>query len=210
MVSGLTLGGIAALFGVMIVGASIPSASTLAVSARSAAFGFADGVLTSLGIVVGDIIFIAIAITGLEAIAGLMGSYFVLIKYVGGAYLIWLGVMLWRGIGTPVEAGRSGRPSRLSSFGIGLFITLGDQKAILFYLGLLPAFVDLPRISALDAGIVMAVAVLAVGGPKLAYAYMADRASLIIQGSRAMRVIGVVSGTVMICVGLFLVAKAYA
>jgi threonine/homoserine/homoserine lactone efflux protein len=44
--------------------------------------------------VVGDFVFILLAVYGLSAIAETMGNQFVLVKYLGGAYLIWLGVSL--------------------------------------------------------------------------------------------------------------------
>jgi len=52
-------------------------------------------------------------------------------------------------------------------------ITLGDQKAILFYLGFFPAFLDLVAMSALDTAVILLVTTVAVGGVKLAYAGMA-------------------------------------
>ena len=55
----------------------------------------------------------------------------------------------------------------------GLLVTLGDQKAVVFYLGFLPAFIELGTLSHPDIGAVLASAVLAVGGVKLGYAYAA-------------------------------------
>ena len=151
MESSLTFASIAALSGVMVVGAMIPGVSVLAVSARSAAFGFAHGIFTSLGIVVGDIVFILVAIYGLSVLADLMGNHFVLIKYLGGAYLIWLGIVIWRSKSKAEGVEENSESSLLSSFMTGLLITLGDQKAILFYLGFFPAFVDLSKMSFFEA-----------------------------------------------------------
>lgn len=210
MQSSMTYNSIAA-FGVMIVGASIPSVSVLAVSARSAAFGFRHGVYTTIGIVVGDIVFIILAIYGLSVLAELMGSRFIMVKYLGGVYLIGLGIALWR---TRSKAERAegvekyNGSSRLSSFLTGLLITLGDQKAILFYLGFLPAFIDLSTVSFIDTGIIILMAVVAIGGAKLVYAFMAHRASLILESPRATRVINTIAGSVMIGVGVLLMARA--
>ena len=92
MQTSLTLTQIAAIFTIMIVGAAVPSVSVLAVSARSAASGFMHGIFTTIGIMVGDILFIVLAIFGLAILAETLGSWFVLIKYLGGAYLIWFGI----------------------------------------------------------------------------------------------------------------------
>ena len=205
--SSLTLTSIASLSGIMVAGALIPGVSVLAVSARSAAFGFAHGIFTSLGIVVGDMAFILIAIYGLSVLAGLMGNYFFLIKYLGGAYLIWLGIVLWRSKSKVEKVADSGKSSLPSSFMTGLLITLGDQKAILFYLGFFPAFVDLSTISVLDTTVILAIATVAVGGPKICYAFMADRASLILKNSKATKSINIVAGSVMVAVGVLLIAR---
>ena len=203
----LSLTTITALFSFMIIGAFIPSVSTLAVVARSAAFGFAHGIFTSLGIVVGDMVFILIAIYGLSILADLMGDHFYLIQYLGGAYLIWLGVLLWRTktkTDTP-EAGNSA--SIASSFMTGLLITLGDQKAILFYLGFFPAFIHLTTFTVADTGIILLVTLVGVGTPKLVYAFMANKASQMLKDTRATHALNMLAGAVMIGVGLYLFFK---
>ena len=207
MASGLTLGGIAALFGVMLVGALVRSVSVLAVSARSAAFGFAHGVCTSLGIVVGDIVFILIAIYGLSVLAELMGNHYPLIRYFGGIYLIWLGVALWRSKAKAEGLDGDLESSLLSSFLTGLLITLGDQKAILFYLGFSPAFIDLPAVSFFETSIII-IAIVAVGGAKLAYAYTAGKAGSVLKSARVSKGINVAAGGVMMGVGVSLFLKA--
>lgn len=198
---------IAALFCAMTVLAAIPSISVLAVSTRSATFGFIHGVFTTLGIVVGDIIFILIAILGLSLLAEKMGSLFFLIKYLGGAYLIWLGIGLCRSKLQDVETAEVVKFSLISSFLTGLFITLGYQKATLFYLGFFPAFLDLSTISYFDTAIIIAIAIVSVGGVKLGYALAADRARLLIR-SKIRKGINIAGGCVTIAVGIFLIAKA--
>jgi threonine/homoserine/homoserine lactone efflux protein len=159
-----------------------------------------------LGIVTGDVTFILVAILGLSVLADRMGGLFVLVKYAGGIYLVGLGVVLWRSAPRAVDDQQHQAPSRTSSFLTGLLITLGDQKAILFYLGFLPAFVDLSKVSYLDTGVIVAAAVAAVGGVKLVYAGLADRAGQWLDG--ATRWINAVAAGLMIAVGVFLVAKA--
>jgi len=198
---------ITALFSFMIIGAFIPSVSTLAVAARSAAFGFSHGLFTSLGIVVGDMIFILIAIYGLSLLANMMGDHFYLIQYLGGMYLIWLGIMLWRSKAKAREFEAGNEASLLSSFMTGLLITLGDQKAILFYLGIFPAFIHLTTITIIDTGIILLVTLVGVGTPKLVYAFIANKTSLMLKSSRATHALNRLAGAVMIGVGLYLLLK---
>jgi threonine/homoserine/homoserine lactone efflux protein len=159
--------------------------------------------------VAGDIIFIILAIYGLSVLAEIMGSRFSLIKYLGGAYLIWLGINLWRSKPGTGEVVNNIEPSLLSSFLTGLFITLGDQKAILFYLGFFPAFLDLSSVSLADTSIIIVIATLAVGSAKLVYACMANRASLLLSSSSATKTINIVAGAVMVGVGVLLAVKTF-
>jgi threonine/homoserine/homoserine lactone efflux protein len=203
----LTITSIGALLGSMIVLAIVPSVSVLAVTARAAAFGFTHGMFTALGIVAADILFILIAVYGLALIAEMMGDQFRLIQYIGAAYLIWLGISLWR---TEVKARASDslqQSSWSSSFLTGLLITLGDQKAILFYLGFFPAFIDLTMMTPADTLIIVLIAILGVGGAKLVYAFLADRASVMFKDSRALRGINILAACIMIAVGIALLLK---
>lgn len=196
-----------ALFGAMLVLAFIPSISTMTVAIRSATYGFSHGFFTSLGIVAGDIVFIVIAIYGLSLLADLLGQQFNLVRYLGGAYLIWLGLVLWRSKSHIEAAQANTGSSLLSSFLAGLFITLADQKAILFYLGFFPAFIDLSEVTFLDTGIIVVIAVLAVGGPKLVYAVLADRAGVLLINTGTYKAINGVAGLVLLGVGLFLIVR---
>jgi threonine/homoserine/homoserine lactone efflux protein len=206
MQSSLTLSSSVALFSAMAVLAAMPSVSVLAVTMRAATFGLIHGVVTSIGIVTGDLIFILIAIGGLSLLAAKMGSLFILIKYVGAAYLIFLGMGLCRTQPKDPDTRAIASSSLGSSFLTGLLITLADAKATLFYLGFFPAFLDMTKISPVDAGIVMAIAIVAVGGVKLIYALMASRVKVLIPANISRR-LHLLAGWIMIVVGIVLILK---
>lgn len=187
--------------------ALVPSVSVLAVTARSASSGFRHGVYVILGIITGDTIFIVLAIFGLHLLAEAMGGSFVFIKYLGGAYLIWLGIRMWRLRAGATTTQTQADTSATSSFMTGLLITLGDQKAILFYLGFFPAFMDLKALTVLDALIVIIITAVAVGGVKLAYAYAASRAGALV-GAKTGRTLNIIAACVMIVVGVLVMLRA--
>ena len=205
MHSSMTLTDIAALFAAMVALAIIPSLSVFVVTIRSAALGFTHGLTTVLGIVIGDFVFIVLAIYGLSAIAK-MTTLFVIAKYLGGAYLIWLGIGLIRSRTKFTQIENVSESSLWSSLVTGLSITLGDQKAIFFYMSFFPAFVDLSNISVLDTVIILAIAAIAVGGVKVGYAYMADRVNLA-KNFGASKAIELVAGSVMVGAGIFSIAN---
>jgi threonine/homoserine/homoserine lactone efflux protein len=203
MDSTMTPGSMAALFTSMLILAAIPSVSVMTVTARSATAGFFHGAMTSAGIVVGDIIFILLAILGLTFLSETLGDWFTLVKYLGGAYLVWSGMKYLSSTTISEATANHADVSPLASFLAGLFITLGDQKAVLFYLGFLPAFVDLAALTVIDAGIIMLITVVAVGGVKLGYACIGDRAAML-ASCGAFRIVNRIAGTVLIAIGLYL------
>lgn len=202
----MTFHSLISLFFAMVVLAALPSTSVLTVVARSLSAGFWHGSVTALGIVLGDIVFILLAVYGLSVLATTLVSVFVVLKCVGSAYLITLGVTLWRAKATAIKMNGVENPSWISSFLTGLLITLGDQKAILFYIGFLPAFIDLSNLTVTDTSLIIMIAIGAVGGVKLAYAYTAGRAQKLLQKPKAHTIINRAAGSAMILTGLYLVS----
>ena len=203
----VTLGSMVALFAAMLVLAAMPSSSVLIVVSRSANSGFIHGALAALGIVVGDIFFILIAILGLSLLAESMAEMFVLVRYLGGAYLVWMGISLLRAKPAELKVKNSGSASLSSSFISGLLFTLADQKAILFYLGFLPAFINLSSLTLADIAVILAITLIAVGGVKVAYAFMAGGVASLFS-DRAKTALNIASGSLMLAIGLFVVVNA--
>jgi threonine/homoserine/homoserine lactone efflux protein len=200
---------IASFFGIMLVLAAMPSASVALVVARSSSCGLPNGIATILGIVAADLIFVAIAVLGMSALAFAMGSVFSILKMMGGAYLIWLGVKLITSKEGPTLSTSDNRSSTLlSSFAAGFLLTLGDLKAILFYASLFPTLMDLTSLSALDIAIVVGVTVLTVGGVKLVYAMAARAIVLRLDSFRFPLHTGRIAGGLMIGTGGYIITKA--
>lgn len=200
----MALSRIATLFGTMVVLAVMPSPSVFAVVARSIASGFTQGLVTVLGVVAGDIVFILLAVGGLSAMAETMGGLFTLVKGVGSIYLMWLGIGLWRAQPKAVAIEADLEVAWASNFLCGLLITLSDPKAILFYVSFLPAFLDVSTASMADIGILLTSATVAVGGGKLVYVYLADQSRQLFQRHRARKVLNLTAGSVMVGTGLML------
>lgn len=79
---------ISALFIIMLSLSLIPSASVALVVTRSVTLGLSNGIAVSCGIVLGDLIFITLAIYGLSTLAESVGWLFLSIKYMGASYLL--------------------------------------------------------------------------------------------------------------------------
>ncbi|MDX1512130.1 MAG: LysE family translocator [Gammaproteobacteria bacterium] len=196
---------IAALFGTMLILSAAPGPSDFAVVARSISAGFIQAIIMVSGIVVADFLFIALAVLSLAEVAESMGNLFLLVKYACGIYLVWLGVGSIRRRPKTEEVPEMGEASGYSSFLGGFMITLGDPKAIFFYLGLFPAFVDLPNITVADTILIMIIATVVIGGVKITYAWLADRAKLMFENPATRKKMDMTAGIVLIGVGVFLI-----
>ena len=197
------------LAAIMLPLAAMPSASVALVVARSISAGRASGIACALGIVAGDLVFVAMALAGMTVLAEWLGSLFTAVKYGAGAYLLWLG---WKLLGSTADvtvAAGSGAPGHLlKDFSAGLLLTLGDIKAILFYASLFPTLVDLDRIDASQAALIVAITVLTVGGVKLAYAVFGSKLAEALHGRALARWPRRIGGGLMIGCGSVLIAKA--
>ena len=205
----MTLVSILALAGVMLLLAITPGPGVFATVARALTSGMKHSTFVVLGIVTGDLIFLLFAIFGLATVAENLHGLFVVIKYIGATYLIYMGAKLW--LSKPEKVQIDAVEENLSwksNFMAGLFITLGNPKVILFYLGFLPTFVDLTALQGLDIVVIATVVTLILGLTMLAYAYAASKARTLFQDPSSQHWMNRSAGTVMIATGSVLAAKA--
>jgi threonine/homoserine/homoserine lactone efflux protein len=204
----MSLFDISALVIIMITLAAMPSTSVALVVARSATMNLANGVAVSMGIVLGDLIFVGLALLGLTALSELMGGFFLAVKVAAGVYLIWFGINLIRSRTINLTCKHSGTGGGLpASFLAGLFVTLGDIKAIIFYASLFPAFVDISALMLPDIAVILFVTVATVGGVKLAYAFAATKVMAIGKEFGAKNKARLASGALMVGAGTYLIAR---
>ena len=197
------------LFGIMLVLAAFPSASVALVVSRSATAGLAHGFAVSAGIVLGDLVFVLLAIVGLAAVAEAMGSVFVVIRYLGGCYLIWLGYSLFRANGGVSRLADDKTSANLfTSFIAGLLLTLGDIKAILFYASLLPFYLDLSTLHPGEILTVVLITIIAVGGVKVVYALLAMKIASVANNHRCLGPVSKAGGAALIGTGSYVILIA--
>jgi threonine/homoserine/homoserine lactone efflux protein len=205
----MDLAAAASLLGVMLVLAALPSASVALVVTRAATMGLANGISVPLGIVLGDLVFVALALMGMGFLAETLGPFFAVLKICGGAYILWLGINLILSH-RDMELGSSNSVplSLVASFFSGFVLTLGDAKAIIFYASLFPAFVDMSELSSGDIVGIIGATVVAVDGVKALYAFSAKRIVQRFQNRRAQRLARCTAGCAMVGAGSYLIAKA--
>lgn len=204
----MTLISMLALAGAMFLLAVTPGPGVFATVARSLASGFGHASMVVVGIVVGDLVFLLLAIYGLASFAELLGDFFLVVKIAGGLYLVWLGYRIWTSEPEPSEVKGIRELSWKQNFLSGLVITLGNPKVILFYLGFLPTFLDLAALTTVDVVVVATIVSIVLGAVMLAYAWSAARARQLFESRRAKRAMNRSAGGVMIATGSVLILKS--
>ncbi len=203
----MTLFSIFGLATAIFILAVTPGPGVFVTVSKALVSGFKFTIPVIIGIVVGDLIFLLFAIYGLSVIAESFNTLFTVIKYFGGGYLIWLGIRLWRSIPKKTDVTEFKPMSGKFSFMSGLSITLGNPKVILFYLGFLPTFVELDKLSTVDIAVVAFIVSLVLGSVMLFYAYAASRARQLFESEKAKKNMNRLAGTVMIGTGAVLLSK---
>ena len=186
-----------------------PGPGIAAVVARGLGQGMQAAPAFVAGFVVGDLIWFTIAATGLAVIAKTFETLFLVIKYAGCAYLLYLAWKIWT---APVKpdgvTAASERVRAWPSFLGSLSLTLGNPKVIVFFLSLMPLVVDVKAISPL-VFLEMAVAITLVIGPvMLTMLYLADRARRIFTSETALRRINRATAGVMAGAAVAIAARS--
>ena len=185
-----------------------PGPGVFATISRALSSGFLNASFVVIGIVIGDIIFLLLAIFGLSAIASILGDFFILVKFLGGSYLLFLGYKILTSKEQETNLKGIYELSWKKNFLTGLIITLSNPKVILFYLGFLPTFINLQTLTAIDIFIISTVVTIVLGGVMLAYAYSASSAKNLFKSKSSKRKMNIAAGSVMISAGAVLIIKA--
>jgi threonine/homoserine/homoserine lactone efflux protein len=183
-----------------------PGQDTFFILGRSLSGGRAAGIAAALGISTGSVIHTFAAALGLSALLATSPYAFMAVKFAGAAYLIYIGVRALvtrtRGLSgeTPAAAGNG----RAAAFRQGVFSNLLNPKVALFFLALMPQFIDAHSTSKVGAFLVLGLSFVALGivwCMVLALAAARLRGAFLRRPSMA-TVLDRVAGTMFIALGL--------
>ncbi len=123
-----------------------PGPAVLYIVTRSLDQGRRAGFVSVLGVHAGTLVHVAAAAAGLSAILAASAMAFSVVKYLGAAYLIYLGVrQLLARVADPADAGPAPRPRLRRTFLDGFVVNVLNPKTALFFLAFLPQFVTISR-----------------------------------------------------------------
>ena len=199
----LTLASLALYALAMVVLFFTPGPVWVALTARALSGGFASAAPLAVGVALGDLVWPLAAIFGLSWILSLYGDLLALMRWVAVVVFLVMGWLLIRHAAAPPSAdSRLTRPGAWAGFTAGVAVILANPKAILFYMGVLPGFFDLTRLTGWDIAAILAISCAIPLAGNLGLALALDRARRLLRSPAALARVNRLSGALLIAVGL--------
>ena len=182
---------------------AVPGPVWLALTARALTGGFASAWPLAIGVAIGDIVWPLAAIFGLTWILSVYGDFLLILRWFAALVFIVMGVLLIRKpAATPAADGRLTRPGAMAGVLTGIAVVIGNPKAILFYMGVLPGFFDLGHLQAIDIVIILIISGLIPMIGNIGLALFLDRARRLLSNPESIRRVNLISGVLLIAVGI--------
>ncbi len=174
-----------------------------ALIARALSGGFHAAWPLAFGVVIGDAIWPVLAIFGVTWLVSLYADFLLVLRYGGALMLAVMGVLLILHAGRKIERDRRlTAPGAWAGFSAGVLIILGNPKAILFYMGVLPGFFDVAVLTGPDIVMIALVSMLVPLAGNVVLAAFVDRTRALISSPLALKRVNFASGAALVCVGI--------
>ncbi len=188
----------------------IPGPTVLLVVSYALGQGWRTALPMAVGVALGDFTAMTLSMLGLGALLATSATLFTILKWVGAAYLIYLGIKLWRAGGTLDAPPRTDAVSAAKMLGHAWLVTALNPKSITFFVAFLPAFLD-PKADFLTQMLVFETTFLVLAfANAFGYALVASRARRLASNPRAIGVVNKVGGGLLVGAGVATVSFASA
>lgn len=183
-----------------------PGAGAISAMSSGLKYGFARGYWNTAGLILGIMFQFMVVGVGLGAVLAASGTAFAIVKYIGVAYLIYLGVRQFRADAAPVavDAGNPARSSIRELVVRGFFINASNPKGTVFLLAVVPQFIDparqlTPQYAAIAATLAFTDTV-----AMAVYTLLAAKVLRLLRSSRHIRWMNRTFGSLFVVAGVFL------
>lgn len=188
----------------------IPGPTVLLVVSYALGQGWKTALPMAIGVALGDFTAMTLSMLGLGALLATSATLFTILKWVGAAYLVYLGIKLWRAGGTLDAKPRTDAVSAAKMLGHAWLVTALNPKSITFFVAFLPAFLD-PKADFLTQMLVFETTFLVLAfANAFGYALVASRARRLASDPRAIGVVNKVGGGLLVGAGVATVSFASA
>jgi threonine/homoserine/homoserine lactone efflux protein len=191
--------------GLYAVAIAVPGPGVIAIVARALGSGFRATFPAALGILIGDLILMTLSAFGLALVAQAMGHLFLIVKIAGALYLFYLAYKYWTA--KVEEIGKVVPQSTGRGVLAYLGLTLGNPKAIAFFVALLPVAVNPRELNLLGYLQLCAATAVLIPAITLGYAALASQLSRFVASAKARKRINKGAGAVMAGAGCLIIVN---
>jgi threonine/homoserine/homoserine lactone efflux protein len=185
---------------------AIPGPTILLVVSYALGLGRRSAGAVVAGVALGDFTSMTLSMLGLGVVLAASATLFTLLKWAGAAYLVWLGIRLWRAPVAEAAAGPAGAASPRRMLAHAFAVTALNPKSIVFFVAFVPQFLDLSRPPAPQMAIFVATFVTMGALNAFLYALAASAARGAIATPAIQRAVNRAGGAVLIGAGVLSVA----
>ncbi len=184
-----------------------PGPSVMLVLSHSMSAGARRAMFTISGEALSHALFLGITTLGLAPVMLASAELFSWMKWVGAAYLVWMGIQQWRAGSAPsLPSVRAHSPASWSFFLQGFTVDMTNPKALVFYAAFFPPFLDAstpatPQLAVLGTTFLLIFVVVSI-----AYALLAARTRKVFRRPAQLRVLNRVTGSLLVGAGMALSA----
>lgn len=184
--------------GALSVAAFSPGPGLAAIVATVLAKGAKSTTWFCAGVILGDVVWLSLSLGGLAILAQQIPAIFIVIKWAGVVYLLWLAWSAWNAeVHLRDGEAETESRSRVVRLLAGFAVTMGNPKAMLFYIALLPSLISPGSLSA-SAVVPLYVAVVVILGVSFAtYSLAAEAARRTMRSARAIRAVNRTTATAL-------------
>lgn len=180
----------------------IPGPTILLVVSYALGQGWRAALPMAIGVALGDFTAMTASMLGLGMLLATSATVFTALKWAGAAYLVWLGIKLWRAGGTLDAAPRTDASSPTRMIGHAWLVTALNPKSIVFFVAFLPQFLDPAAPFLTQVSIFQATFLVLAFANALLYAALASRARALVRSPRAIGLANRVGGSLLIGAGI--------
>lgn len=186
-----------------------PGAAVMLVVGCGIAHGWRRSLCATLGILCANALYFALSATGIGTLVATSANLFIVIRWIGAGYLIYLGLMAIFGKPSPLTiSGQAGKPGDgRAIFRSALLLQLANPKSLLMFVAILPQFIDPAAPIGPQMLILAALSIVPEFCILLGYGMLADRASAWATQPRYARIADRIAGSLVLLAGI-LVAGA--
>jgi threonine/homoserine/homoserine lactone efflux protein len=186
----------------------IPGPTTLLVMSYAIGRGWRAALPTAVGVALGDLTAMVLSMLGVGAVLAASASLFTALKWIGAAYLIWLGVALWRAGGRAEAREAPAAGGARAMFAKAWIVTVLNPKSIVFFVAFLPQFIDPAAGFAGQMAILVPTFVTLAFANALGYAALGARAHGAVTSPRTLRRLHRLGGGALVGAGVLTARSA--